>query len=140
VCSGSRDDDLFDFWEITHNSSETVQDSTIYRDMNRKLGHCAPFRGELRPHLTQRRLSQRFNYPRTKWDLDPSSRLATRDMGQNWVGVGVPFFLKVAAWVPIEHKVAWAEASYPHTKWHLSPSSHLATTDNGRKLRGEVPL
>jgi len=24
------------------------------------------------------------------------------------------------SWVPIEHKVAWAEA-YLHTKWHLSP-------------------
>jgi len=37
------------------------------------------------------------------------------------------------AQVPIEHKVAWAEA-YLHTKWHLSPSSRLVTMDIGRKL------
>ena len=40
--------------------------------------------------------------------------------------------------VPIEHKVAWAEA-YLHTKWHLSLSCHFATTDTGRIL-GTVPL
>ena len=37
------------------------------------------------------------------------------------------------SWVPIEHKVAWAEA-YLHTKCHLSPSSSVPTTDIGRKL------
>jgi len=45
----------------------------------------------------------------------------------------MPFF--GGSWVPIEHKVAWAEA-YLHTKWHLSPSSRLATMDIGRKLGG----
>jgi len=44
----------------------------------------------------------------------------------------------VGSWVPIEHKVDWAEA-YHHTKWHLSPSSRLDTTDIGRKL-GAVHL
>ena len=29
-------------------------------DMNRKLGRCAPLGGELRPHLTQRRLGRRL--------------------------------------------------------------------------------
>jgi len=43
------------------------------------------------------------------------------------------------SWVPIEHKVTWAEA-YLHTKCHLSPSSRLATRDIGRKLRDCVPL
>ena len=33
-------------------------------------------------------------------------------------------------WVPIEHKVAWAEA-YLHTKWHHSPSCRLANGHNG---------
>ena len=46
----------------------------------------------------------------------------------------VPFFYG-RSWVPIEHKVAWAEA-YLHIKWHLSPSSHLATMDTGQKLGG----
>jgi len=54
-------------------------------------------------------------------------------MGQKLGGVGVPFFWN--SWVPIEHKVAWAEA-YLHTTWHLSPSSRLATTDIGRKFGG----
>ena len=36
-------------------------------------------------------------------------------------------------WVPIKHKVPWAEA-YLHTKWHLDASSHLATTEMGRKF------
>jgi len=49
----------------------------------------------------------------------------------------VPFFW--GSWVPIERKVAWAEA-YLHTKWHLSPSSRLATADMGRKLGGCAPL
>ena len=75
-------------------------------------------------------------YFRTKWGLHPSSRLATISMGQKFGGVGVPFFLGVAA--SPSNTVTWAEA-YLHTKWHLSPSSRLATTDIGRKL-GAVPL
>ena len=43
------------------------------------------------------------------------------------------------SWVPIKHKVGWAEA-YLHTKWHLNPSSRLATTDIGHKLGGYAPL
>ena len=58
-------------------------------------------------------------------------------MGEKLGGVGVPFY-EGGSWVPMEHKVAWAEA-YLHTKWHLSPSSRLATTEFGRKL-GTVPL
>ena len=42
--------------------------------------------------------------------------------------MGSALFLGGGSWVPIEDKVAWAEA-YLHTKWHLSPSSGLATTD-----------
>ena len=45
----------------------------------------------------------------------------------------MPFFL--GSWVPIKHKVAWAEA-YLHTKWHLDASSRLATIEMGRKLGG----
>ena len=51
-------------------------------------------------------------------------------------GAAVP--LSWGSWVPIEHKVARAEA-YLYTKWHLNPSSYLATTDMGRKL-GAAPL
>ena len=55
---------------------------------------------------------------------------------KNWVGA-VPFFL--GELVPIEHKVAWAEA-YLHTKWHLGPSSPLPTTDIGRKIGRLCPF
>jgi len=58
-------------------------------------------------------------------------------MSQKLGGVGVSFFEDSG--VPIEHKVAWAEA-YLHTKWHLSPSNRLATTDIGRKLGECAPL
>ena len=43
------------------------------------------------------------------------------------------------SWVPIEHKVDWAQ-TYLHTKCHLSPSSRLATTEIGRKLGNCAPL
>jgi len=43
-------------------------------------------------------------------------------------------------WVPIEHKVLWAEASL-HTKWHLDACSRLTTIEMGRKLgRGPAPF
>jgi len=49
-------------------------------DMGQKLGLC-PFWVELDPHVTQRGLGRGL-YLRTKWYLDPSSRLATTDMGR----------------------------------------------------------
>jgi len=58
-------------------------------------------------------------------------------MGQKLGGGGCAL-CSGGSWVPIEQKVAWAEA-YLRTKCHLSPSSRLATTDIGRKLGG-VPL
>ena len=48
-----------------------------------------PLLGELRPHLTQRRLG--WVYLCTKWHPDPSSRLTTIDMGQI-LGGGCAFF------------------------------------------------
>ena len=69
-------------------------------------------------------------YLPTKWQPDPSSCLATTDMGENF---GVPLWGR-ESWVPIEH-VAWAEA-YLCTKWQLGPSSCLATIDMGCVLYG----
>jgi len=54
-------------------------------------------------------------YLRTKWHLDPSSRLATTDIGR-----------KLRVWVPIYHNMATAEA-YLHAKFHRDPSIRLAT-------------
>ena len=87
-----------------------------------KTGGCAPFRGELRPHLTQRRLGRGLApYLVASWSI--------QQFGHNRhgpkIGWGaVPFFLRELG--PIEHKVAWAEASL-HTKLHLDPSNRLAT-------------
>ena len=67
---------------------------------------------------------------KVKWHLHQSSRLATIDMGQKLAKELCLFFL--GSWVPIKHKLAWAEA-YLRNKWHLDPSSHLAT-DMGLKL------
>jgi len=55
------------------------------------------------------------------------------------IGEGLrPLFGEVG-WVPIEHKVAWAEACL-HTKWHLDVSSRFDTTKMGRKLGGSAPF
>ena len=69
---------------------------------------------ELGPRLTQYGLLWAEVNFRTKWRLHPYSRLATIDMGQKLGGVGLPF-LSGGSWVPIEQKVAWADA-YLHTK------------------------
>jgi len=61
-------------------------------DMGRKLRGSAPFvGGELGPHLTQCRLGWGLYLP-TKWHLDPSSHLATRDMGLKLGGKALPPF------------------------------------------------
>jgi len=66
-------------------------------DIGRKEGAaaCAPFGGELGPHLTQCGLGEA--YLRTKWHLDPSSSLATTDNGRKLAAV--PFGGR--GWVPI---------------------------------------
>jgi len=74
--------------------------------------------------------------PTSTWHLDPSSLLATINVGQS--GELLCPFLGRGSWVPIQHNVVWAKANLPN-KWHLDPSSRLATTDMGRKL-GAVPL
>ena len=73
-------------------------------------------------------------YLHTKWNIDPSSRLVTTDMGRK---LGVLCHFLRGSWVPIQHNVAWAEA-YPRTKWHLDPCSCLAII-HGPKFRGAVP-
>ena len=64
----------------------------------------------------------------TKWHLDPSSRLATIDMGRELAAVP----LLGGAGSPSN---TWIEA-YLHTKWHPNPSSRLAMIDMGRKCGG----
>jgi len=54
--------------------------------------------GELGTHLTQCCLGEAYFC--TKWYLDPSSHLATTDMGPNWGGGTVPLLVQ-GSWVPI---------------------------------------
>jgi len=84
-------------------------------DMGQKLGAWAPFLGGgvLGHHVT-RGLGRGCAFVAsgicTVWHLDPSRRLATIDMAENW-GMGCALFS--GSWVPIYHSVAWAEA-YVH--------------------------
>jgi len=73
-------------------------------------------------------------YFRIKWRLHPSSCLATIIMGQN-PGGGECALCSGGSWVPIEHKVAWAEA-YLHTKCHLDSCD----IKNGPKIGELCPL
>ena len=89
-------------------------------DMDRKLGAVPP----------SNNVDWAEAYVRIKWHLDPSSLLATIDMGRN---VGLCPFLGGAG--SPSNNVPWAEAKL-RTKWHLGPSSRLVTTDMGPKLEG----
>jgi len=79
----------------------------------------------LGPHLTLCAWAEA--YLNTKWHLDPSSCLATTDVGRKLGGCA--FFEGVELGPHLTH-VAWAEA-YHRTKSHLDPSSRLTTTDMG---------
>ena len=59
----------------------------------------------------------------TKWHLDPSSRLATTDMGRK-LGAVPPFWK--GSWVSTKHNVAGAEG-YLHAKFHFDSSKRLTT-------------
>jgi len=74
----------------------------------------------------------------TKCHFDPSSRLATIDIGRK-LGRGSGPFFGEGELGPRLTQLACAEA-YLHTKWHFNPSSCSATTDMGRKLGGCAPF
>jgi len=89
---------------------------------------CPFWEGELGPHLTQCDLV----YLPSKWHLDSSSGLATKDIGRK-LGEGYAPFFEGGRWLPIYHTVAWAQ-SYIHTKWHFDPSSRLAITHGSKSV------
>jgi len=75
-------------------------------------------------------------YLRTKWHLDPSSRLAT------WAGnsgAAVSLFGGLEELRPHLTQCGLDRGLYIRTKWHLHLSSRLATTD-GLKITGRVPF
>jgi len=95
----------------------------------RGRGLLCPFRGEPRPRLIQCGLDQcLLPYQVASSSIQPLNNKHGKKLVGGW---GCPF--SGGRWVPIERKVAWAEACL-HTKSHLSQSSRLATTDIGRKL------
>jgi len=106
-------------------------------DMGRKVGAVPVCRGwpflggGLVPHLTQCRLGLR-----TKWHLNPSSRLATIDIWAEKWGL-YPLFLEGGEELGphLTQCRLWCE-TYLHSKWHLDPSNRLATMDMGRKVGG----
>ena len=61
-----------------------------------------------------------------KWHLDPSSRVATIDMGQKFGGSVL--FGGGEGWVCIQHNMVGAKA-YLRAKFHLDPSNRLTTKD-----------
>ena len=72
-------------------------------------------------------------YLLTKWYLDPSSRLATTDMGRKLAG---DCALSLGELGPHLAQCGLAEA-YLHTKWHLDSSSRMATVyRHGPKIKG----
>ena len=67
-----------------------------------------------------------------------SSNMQLFDRSRHGPKIGGFSLFGDGGWVPIEHKVPWAEA-YIHTKWHLDAFSRLATIEMGRKLGTRAP-
>ena len=105
-------------------------------------------RGELgrhSGHLTQ--CGGAEVYLRTKWHLDPSSRLASIDMGRKVGGCCASFYGELNSRLTqcglgrglLPYHVASSSTQpFGHNR-HLDPSSPSAATDMGQKL-GAVPL
>jgi len=104
--------------------------------------------GELGPHLTHKTQCRlgRCLYLRTKWHLDPSSRLATIDMGRE-VGAAVPLFGELGHHLT-QCDLGRGPTSVVRTKRHIDPSNRLATiptlkdthTDIHTDRQATVPL
>jgi len=100
----------------------------------KRWGLLCPFRAELGPRLIQCGLGRvLLPYQVASSSIQPFGH---KNMGQK-LGESGCALCSGGTWVPIEHKVAWAEA-HLHTNWHLDASSRLATIKMGRKL-GALP-
>jgi len=69
-------------------------------------------------------------YLRTKWHLDPFSRLATTDMGRKLEAVSL---FGEGGDGPHLTQCGLGQGLYFYTKLYLDPSSRLATTDMDQK-------
>ena len=111
-------------------------------DMSRKLGGCAPFWGEA-GSPSKKIVSWADAYLRTKWHLDPSSRLVTADIGHKMEGL-CPFGEGAAAspsntmWPGprptfLSSFILISLAFWPQS----TPTSQTDGTDNGPIAKGE---
>jgi len=87
---------------------------------------CAPLVGELGPRLTQSPGPRPTSVPSDISNLDPTSHLATTDMGRE---LGVlsppPFWGEMGP--HLTHGLPPCNNNYLHAKFHLDPSNRLAT-------------
>jgi len=107
--------------------------------MDRKLGSVPPFWGcgsrELGLHLTQGRVAEACLH--TKWHLNPSSPLATTDMGRKLGGVCAPPPFLGGELGP--HRTECGPGRvYLHAMCHFDPSNRLATIDQHCRQRGQT--
>ena len=77
---------------------------------------------------------KRICYVITKWHLDPSSHLATTDMGRKFGGCA-----PLGDWELGPHLTQCGQERGPPV-CHVDPSSRLATIDIGLKLEGFAPF
>ena len=75
-------------------------------------------------------------YFRTKWHLDPSSRLTTTDMGRK-LGVTEPPFGE-GELGPHLTQYGRGRGLYLHAKFHLDPSIRLATIHQCHRQTGQT--
>jgi len=89
-------------------------------------GGCACFQGSWLS--TKHNVTWDKAYLRTKWHLDPSSRLATTDMGPKLGGCCAPFGWGEELGSHLTQcGLGWSLPAYQMASWSLHPSSCLAT-------------
>ena len=100
----------YTYYKTTNNKSSAIAEISDRghnrHGMKRGGSCCAPLREEL--GLVYYNVAWAEVYFRTKWRLHPSIHLAIIEMGQKLGGNRCALF-SGGSWVPIEHKVAWAE-------------------------------
>ena len=69
----------------------------------------------------------------TKWHLDPTSRLATTDIGPKFGEEAVPLWGG-----ELGPHLTQCGRGLPRVKFHLDPSNHLATIDQCYKQTGQA--
>ena len=104
--------------------------------MGRKEGGLLrPFRGWLGTRPIQSGLGRGLLPYQVASTIHPAVWPIAVDMGQ-MLGWGGCALFSGGSWVPINHKVAWAEA-YLHTKWHLDSPAVWPQQEGQHPLTGQ---